>query len=106
MDNADLMEVMLPVIKADFWVADTYIYQETPPLSCPIVAFGSEHDPEVPLSELDAWGRHTSADFAVHRMPGDHFFVHSARDQLLSAVSAELRAHRTVRSGPPRRPLA
>ncbi|OLE25440.1 MAG: hypothetical protein AUG44_16100 [Actinobacteria bacterium 13_1_20CM_3_71_11] len=90
LDNPDLMDLMLPVIKADFWVADTYVFADGPPLSCPIAAFGSADDPEAPLVDLAGWGRHTSAGFTCRQFPGDHFFIHSARDELLAVVAAEL----------------
>lgn len=106
LENDDLMELMLPTIKADFWVADTHVHRKGPLLSCPVVAFAGEQDPEAPPAEMDGWGRHTGAGFSLQRMPGNHFFVHSVTDRLLSAVSTELRAHRTARTGPGHGPQA
>ena len=94
LDNEELMELMLPIIKADFWVADTYVYRPGPPLACPIVAFGSDGDPEVDADEMLGWGRYTDREFSFHRMPGDHFFVNTHQELLLKELSAELTARR------------
>lgn len=99
LDNEELMDLMLPIVKADFFVADTYVHRPGPPLDCPIVAFGSNDDPEVGPDEILDWARHTSAGFTFHRMPGDHFFIHTHNDLLLRELSAELTAHRPTYEG-------
>lgn len=99
LDNEELMDLMLPVIKADFFVADTYVYRPGPPLDCPIVAFGSNDDPEVRADEILDWARHTTAGFTFHRMPGDHFFVHTHNALLLRELAAELTTHRPTYEG-------
>ncbi|MET8681500.1 alpha/beta fold hydrolase [Streptomyces sp. NPDC004647] len=93
LDNDAFMELMLPVIRADFRIADTYVYRPGPPLGCPVVAFGGEDDAEFGMAEVRAWSRHTDAEFSLHRMPGDHFFLHSHHELLLKELSTELTAH-------------
>jgi surfactin synthase thioesterase subunit len=39
---------------------------------------------------MRAWSRHTAGPFRVHLLPGDHFFVNSARPDLLRLVVSEL----------------
>lgn len=90
LDNDELMDLMVPVLRADFSVADNYVCRPRPPLNCPVVAFGSLRDPEVDLPALRGWEEHTSARFTAHVLPGDHFFLHSHRDQLLEHVAGHL----------------
>ena len=40
LDNPDLVELMLPCLRADFTVFETYSYGDEAPLPCPITAFG------------------------------------------------------------------
>src|SRR5439155_802806 len=47
-ESPELMELLMPVIRADFSVCETHRYRPEPPLHCPIVAFCGEQDREVP----------------------------------------------------------
>ncbi len=91
LQHADLMQLMLPALRADFALYETYVYTPEPPLECPISAYGGTEDDEYTEAEIRAWQEVTSGDFSLKILPGDHFFVHSARPQLLQALSEELR---------------
>ena len=90
LQSPELLELVLPTIRADFSICETYVYQQQPLLDCPISVFGAEQDPEVPMPDLLAWREETSADFAVHRFPGDHFFIHQERAAFLRELDREL----------------
>jgi len=90
MEHEELMELMIPVIRADFELIQTYEYHHEEPLECPISAYGGLEDSEVPRAELAQWKNQTSSGFALHMLPGDHFFLRSARNELLGLISAEL----------------
>ncbi len=81
LENTELMEVFLPILRADFAICETYKYLDKPPLSCPITAFGGILDSETSVEELEAWRNQTNNSFSLHLLPGDHFFIQS--DQLL-----------------------
>ncbi len=83
LQNDELMQLFIPVLKADFAVLETYVYTQEPPLECPIVAFGGLEDKEVTLSELEEWRSQTQNCFKLQLFPGDHFFIHSAQSLLL-----------------------
>ena len=90
LQDAELMQFFLPVLRADFAVCETYTYTAKTPLTCPISVFGGLQDPRVSYDELAAWREQTSGVF-VHRMlPGDHFFLHSAQELLLRALAQDL----------------
>lgn len=90
LENAELMKLFLPVLRADFAVIETYVYKPEPPLSCPITAFGGLEDRKVSFDALEAWRKQTSATFCHKMFPGDHFFLHSACSNLLKSLSREL----------------
>ncbi|HEY9157248.1 thioesterase II family protein [Candidatus Binatus sp.] len=73
--HEELMEIMLPVLRADFAVYETYLYSTEPPLNCPISAFGGLQDNKVSDSDLEAWRAQTSVSFSLRMFPGDHFFL-------------------------------
>jgi medium-chain acyl-[acyl-carrier-protein] hydrolase len=84
----ELLELLLPTIRADFSVCERYTYRPGPALDCPIVSFAGSEDAEVPPAALDRWGEETTAEFTQYVLPGGHFFLASAQDALLDQVRA------------------
>ena len=46
LDSAELLQLMLPLLRADFAVTQAYKYSEGPPLGCPLTAIGGLEDGE------------------------------------------------------------
>ena len=88
------MQIMLPILRADFAVYETYVYATEPPLNCPISTFGGLQDHRVSRGDLDAWRAQTSVSFSLRMFPGDHFFWNAAQPLLLQVLSRELCADR------------
>ncbi len=91
LDHPELMELMLPILRADFSICDTYEYTEEAPLACPISAFGGFQDVDVPRENLEAWREQTSSSFTLRMLPGNHFFLHSNETLLLNLLAIQLR---------------
>lgn len=87
LENQELLELLLPILRADFTLLETYIYPNYSPLPCPIQVYGGQQDPEVTIADLSAWQQQTSCDFTLQLLPGDHFFLHSAQGQLLRSLT-------------------
>ena len=87
--NDELMELFMPTLRADFAVIETYNYYDEVPLRCPITAFGGSDDTEASREDLEAWKLQTSNNFNLHILPGDHFFLYSARSSLLQILYTE-----------------
>lgn len=92
LDNPELMQLLLPMLRADFAVLETYIYFHEHPLDCPITVFGGLQDTEVSHDNLLAWQEHTNASFSSQMFDGDHFFIHSAQELLLKTLAESLKA--------------
>jgi medium-chain acyl-[acyl-carrier-protein] hydrolase len=90
LQHAELMRLLLPVLRADFAVNETYVYTEEAPLDVGISAFGGLGDEEVTRDDVAHWSRHGRAPFRLRMLPGDHFFVHSARDLVTECVARDL----------------
>jgi len=88
--NRELMQLLLPVLRADFAVLETYCYEPASPLECPIAAFGGLQDPEVACEMLEAWRQQTRSDFSLQMLPGDHFFLHTSQSLLWQALNHTL----------------
>ncbi|MBY0494103.1 MAG: alpha/beta fold hydrolase [Cyanobacteria bacterium] len=89
--NPELLEILMPALRADFAMGETYRYVDEPPLACAITAIGGTDDPDVSAEQLDGWRDHTIGDFERRLLPGNHFFLHTAEDRLLEIIRAELR---------------
>ena len=87
LNHPELMQLMVPALRADFSLRDRYVYREEPPLSCPITAFGGMSDTHVDGLMLRAWRQHTRERFQLWLFQGDHFFVRSAQAPLLETLS-------------------
>ncbi|BAY81627.1 putative type II thioesterase [Calothrix parasitica NIES-267] len=87
--NKELMTLLIPTLRADFAVIETYNYYDEPPLNCPITAFGGLEDTEASREELAAWSSQTNNKFNLHMLPGNHFFINSSRSQLLQLLYSE-----------------
>lgn len=88
--NAELRELFLPILRADFAVVETYRYRAEEPLACSISAFGGLEDPKASREHLVGWAEQTTGAFNVHMLPGDHFFLQSQRTRLLEMLSGIL----------------
>jgi surfactin synthase thioesterase subunit len=88
--NADLMQMMMPLLRADFEAAETYRYLDGPRLNCPITAYGGLHDLEVKREYLSSWAEQTTGRFTLRMFEGDHFFIHQCETLLLYTMGREL----------------
>jgi surfactin synthase thioesterase subunit len=86
----ELLDLLLPLIRADFTLTETYAYSAVAPLVCPISCFGGTEDDRVSREDLEAWADHTRGSVALRIFPGGHFFVESAREAVLQAVVHDL----------------
>jgi medium-chain acyl-[acyl-carrier-protein] hydrolase len=86
LESPELMQFLLPILRADLEAIDTYSYSPGFMLDCPITAFGGVRDPEVDIKGLEGWREHSTGPFSLRMLPGDHFFLHSAQQLLLRIV--------------------
>ena len=89
-EHPELMRIMIPVLRADFGVYQTYRYSEEAPLDCKISCFGGLQDPRVNRAELAGWRDQTRMPLSLRMFPGDHFFLRTTLPLLLRALSQDL----------------
>ncbi|MFJ4064716.1 thioesterase II family protein [Pseudomonas sp. NPDC089996] len=93
LDNAELMSLTLPVLRADFLLCGRYQYRQRPALQCPLHVLGGEAD-RASAEQLQAWRKETHGTFSLQMFPGGHFFIHEHEDRVLGALTQALEAHR------------
>ena len=89
-DDAEMMALLLPTLRADVTLCETYVHQAGEPLDVPLTVFGGASDPRVSRDELEAWARHTRAGMELRLFPGHHFFLKSHRAAVVAAIAERL----------------
>lgn len=85
-----LMELVLPVVRADFSLVDAYRYQAAARLNMPITVLAGTRDSPECNGQADRWPEESTAGGTVHWFDGDHFFIHSHSAEVLACLRAVL----------------
>lgn len=88
--NDELMQVLLPAIRADFMLGDGYIYAPDPPLAIALTVLAGTADRFVSSAQVAGWRAETSGPCRIAWFDGGHFFIHSRRDDVLDCISKVL----------------
>ncbi|MER8504858.1 alpha/beta fold hydrolase [Mesorhizobium sp. M0204] len=89
-DNGELIDLLLPLIRADFRLVEDYRHEHVDPLSVPIVLISGDQDCLAPPHAAHGWDGYTDAGFHSLTHDGDHFAVMDPRGTWLDAVSTAL----------------
>ena len=91
----DVLRTLLPIVRADVAMAESYRYEPGTPLRCPIVACDAAVDPHASRTDVEGWKRETTGRFSIQRFGGDRSYI--LREQ--EALTALLRSHLSVMLG-------
>ncbi len=89
--HQETMEILIPALRADFCMHETYRHLPDAPLPVPITALVGRSDWTAPVSEMIGWEKHTAAGFSIHEFDGAHFFIHDARKAVLDLLAENIR---------------
>jgi surfactin synthase thioesterase subunit len=93
LEHPELMELLSPVLRADFAVCETHEHQAQEPLTLPISVFGGLGDEKVDRQDLEAWRQYTTGSFKLRMFAGNHFFLQdAAKADLLRCLCEDLAA--------------
>lgn len=90
--NRELLDLLLPTVRADFALWDRHVHRGGDPLECPItvLAGNRDHCPGTPA--IDGWAQETTARCDIHWFEGGHFFIHPHRDPVIDCIRRSLLA--------------
>lgn len=88
--HSEIIALMLPTLRADFRIVQTYRYYPEKPLVCPITAFGGLQDKTTSEREMQQWRHHTGRAFNLVMLSGGHFFLDTAVNSVLKHIKAQL----------------
>lgn len=90
LEHGELRALLLPSIRADFRLIETYPGTIGRKLGAPISVFIGEADTEVTLREAEQWSDVTAGAFHLTAYPGGHFYLTEQRGPLIRDLSAKL----------------
>lgn len=97
LQHAELLEIFLPILRADFTLSETYECVPGAPLDCDLTVLGGTRDPMVDVATLAPWREHARGHFACRTFDGGHFFLN---DHAAQIVALALRNESAVTSIP------
>jgi pyochelin biosynthetic protein PchC len=75
LDSDALRELLLPVLRSDYRLIETYRAPLARDLDIPVAACMGADDPEVDVEAARAWRNVTTGEFALRVFEGGHFFL-------------------------------
>jgi medium-chain acyl-[acyl-carrier-protein] hydrolase len=90
LQNDELLDFVLPTIRADFELCETYEHHPESPLECPMTIYGVLEDHTVEAERLAAWSEMTVGACEIRMFPGGHFYLNSSRSIFLQTFAVDL----------------
>ncbi|POX59636.1 thioesterase [Streptomyces sp. Ru62] len=89
--DKELLEMILPALRADYRAVETYRRAPGPRLSCRFVVLTGDADPRVTPEEARRWDEETDGPFEMHVYPGGHFYLTARQQDVAARIEATLR---------------
>jgi len=88
--HAELIDLLIDLLRADFELVQTYEYHPGAPLSCPITVYGGMGDEHVSAEACHLWKKQTSANCTVRMFRGNHFFIRNGEPEFVNAFRKDI----------------
>jgi surfactin synthase thioesterase subunit len=92
--DPELLELVLPAIRADYVAIESYRHPPGPVPRCPITLLLGDQDPLVTAEEARQWRHHTEGEFETISLPGGHFYVNEHWPRIATLVERRCRRWR------------
>jgi medium-chain acyl-[acyl-carrier-protein] hydrolase len=99
MDNAipqavlkekELLKLLLPILKEDIGINETYIGGLDPLLAIPVCAYYGTQDNTITPQEVEDWKAVTASTFSCNKFEGGHFFIDQEKGHIISDIQHAL----------------
>ncbi len=90
LENQKFLKMILPLLRADFAIADDYLYHSEPPLDSSASLFWANEETEVSKSETLAWKKQFSGKVDYYEFKGRHLFINEQRAEYLKKCNSIL----------------
>lgn len=90
LEHPELLELVIPIFRADAEALETYQFVPRPLLQCPITVMGGLADVDVSQEDLKAWKDYSTGPFRLSMLPGDHFYLYSTPNTVIDIMRQSL----------------
>ena len=90
-EEPELLELVLPVLRADFRAYEQYLFWPNPRLQVPVTGFHGTRDGIATAESMQGWSDVTPKEFQSYPIEGDHFFLNTGSDVVLRRIRQCLR---------------
>jgi medium-chain acyl-[acyl-carrier-protein] hydrolase len=97
LEHKELMEMLIPMLRADFAVCHTYTYVPGEPLSCPITVLCGTRDDTTSREDVEGWRDETTGDCRIQLLEGDHFFINQQQATIPAIIDRALHGSMQLR---------
>ncbi|MEV0981873.1 alpha/beta fold hydrolase [Streptomyces sp. NPDC049915] len=91
-DDPDLRALVLPVLRNDYLLIDSYRSPDGPVLRAGVTALVGDRDLRVPVDAVRRWRDHTRGAFHMTVLEGDHFFLRPREHEVMDVLHRGLGA--------------
>lgn len=88
--HPEVRTLLLPAVRADYQVNETYLANPALPLNCPITAFCADADTETTMAEVQGWRQLTRGRYHAVVLAGDHFYLNPQRAVVVETIRRSL----------------
>lgn len=94
MQNKELRELFLPMLRSDFKITETYVWKEREAkIQCPITVINGKSDTSVANADMGHWRQCTQDTCSILECYGDHFFLVQDPEKMAGILAQQLRPH-------------
>jgi medium-chain acyl-[acyl-carrier-protein] hydrolase len=85
--NPELLQIFVPILKADYRLIETYLYKERAPLKSDFFLFTGKEDIDTSTEQFkEKWAIHTEGLCEFHVFEGGHFFLYEQTDEVIKTI--------------------
>lgn len=90
LDQPDMMDMLVPIMRADIEALETYRHAPDAPLAVPFVVLGGRDDPQMAPHNVAGWRALTTERYTERLFPGGHFYLQDDPAALVAALVESL----------------
>jgi len=90
LEDVDLLRTLLPPLRSDYRIVETYHPAAGARLATPITAVVGADDDDAPEAGVRAWQERTSGEFRFRTVSGGHFYLTERPEEIAELVASDL----------------
>lgn len=90
LSNSELMELQLPMLRADFALSESHFFHKITKLNCPITVFSGDEDRFTTQEGLRQWEQYSTPAFNREEFGGGHFYFLNSLPAFFNSLKREI----------------